>query len=210
MARLTVIVASTRNNGIGQNSRLPWRLPKEMAYFKRVTTSAPEGSMNAVVMGRNTWESIPQKFRPLDKRLNLVISTNKHYQLMSADAETPCAPVHLHSNLDSALNRLSQPEFLEVPMHRSFVIGGASLYRDTLALAPSSSSFVNRILLTRILSPAFEDCDVFMPDFLANTTDSHSWRQASHAELREWVGFEVAVGVQEENGVQYEFQMWIR
>lgn len=52
-----------------------------MAYFKRVTTNAPEGSMNVVLMGRNTWESIPQKFRPLDKRLNLVISTNKHYQL---------------------------------------------------------------------------------------------------------------------------------
>lgn len=81
MARLTVIVASTLNNGIGQNARLPWRLPKEMTYFKRVTTNAPEGSMNAVVMGRNTWESIPQKFRPLDKRLNLVVSKNKHYQL---------------------------------------------------------------------------------------------------------------------------------
>ena len=81
MARLTLIVAATRNNGIGQNSQLPWRLAKEMAYFKRVTTNAPEGSMNAVVMGRNTWESIPQRFRPLDKRLNIVISSNKNYQL---------------------------------------------------------------------------------------------------------------------------------
>ncbi len=81
MVRLTVIVASTRTNGIGQNSRLPWRLPKEMAYFKRVTTNAPEGAMNAVVMGRNTWQSIPPKFRPLDKRLSLVVSTNKHCQL---------------------------------------------------------------------------------------------------------------------------------
>ena len=81
MTRLTLIVAATRNNGIGQNSQLPWRLAKEMAYFKRVTTNAPEGSMNAVVMGRNTWESIPQRFRPLDKRLNIVISSSKNYQL---------------------------------------------------------------------------------------------------------------------------------
>ena len=81
MTRLTLIVAATRTNGIGQNAQLPWRLPKEMAYFKRVTTNAPEGSMNAVVMGRNTWESIPQRFRPLDKRLNIVISSNKNYQL---------------------------------------------------------------------------------------------------------------------------------
>ena len=81
MTRLTLIVAATRSNGIGQGGQLPWRLAKEMAYFKRVTTSAPEGSMNAVVMGRNTWESIPQKFRPLNKRLNIVVSSNKDYQL---------------------------------------------------------------------------------------------------------------------------------
>lgn len=128
---------------------------------------------------------------------------------MPADATTPCVPAYLHSNLDSALDRLSRPEFFEVPIHRSFVIGGASLYRDTLALSPSSGSFVDRILLTRILSPGFEDCDVFMPDFLMNP-GSHQWRQVSHLELQMWVGFEVAGGVQEENGVQYEFQMWVR
>ena len=96
------------------------------------------------------------------------------------------------------------------PVHRSFVIGGASLYRDTLALVPSSGSFVDRILLTRILSPAFEDCDVFMPDFLEDVSGSRLWRRASHEELREWVGCDVVVGAQEENGVQYEFQMWVR
>ena len=129
---------------------------------------------------------------------------------MPTAAATPCAPVYLHSNLDSVLSRLSQPEFLEAPVHRSFVIGGASLYRDTLALVPSSGSFVDRILLTRILSPAFEDCDVFMPDFLEDVSGSRLWRRASHEELREWVGFDVVVGAQEENGVQYEFKMWVR
>ena len=43
MTRLTLIVAATRNNGIGKNSQLPWRLAKEMAYFKRVTSAAPDG-----------------------------------------------------------------------------------------------------------------------------------------------------------------------
>ncbi|TBU35296.1 dihydrofolate reductase [Dichomitus squalens] len=209
MTRLTLIVAATRNNGIGQNSHLPWRLAKEMAYFKRVTTNAPEGSMNAVVMGRNTWESIPQKFRPLNKRLNLVISSNTNYQLLPADAATPCALVYLHSSLDSALERLSQSEYLEAPIHRTFIIGGASLYRETLALLPSGT-FVDRVLLTRILAPAFEDCDVFMPDFLTQTDDTLPWRRVSHAELQEWVGFDVVAGEQEENGVQYEFQMWVR
>ena len=81
MTRLTIIVAATLNNGIGQNGRLPWRLSKEMQYFARVTSNAPEGSVNAVLMGRNTWESIPKKFRPLPKRVNVVVSSNRQYEL---------------------------------------------------------------------------------------------------------------------------------
>ncbi|KZT02677.1 dihydrofolate reductase [Laetiporus sulphureus 93-53] len=213
MTKLTLIVAATLTNGIGQNSRLPWRLSKEMRYFARVTSNAPEGSANAVLMGKNTWESIPTKFRPLSKRINVVISSNKRYELMPVDAPTPPAPVYLHSSLETALDRLSHPEKLHISIHRSFVIGGAALYRDTLHLPPSSESFVDRILLTRILSPAFEECDVYMPDFRAMeeaNTETARWRKASHKELQDWVGFEVPEGVQEENGIQYEFQMWVR
>lgn len=130
---------------------------------------------------------------------------------MPSDGTTHCVPVYLNTNLASALERLSQPQLLEVTIHRSFVIGGASLYGDTLALPPTANSFVDRVLLTRILSPAFEGCDVFMPDFVGKAVgDSRPWRQVSHTELQEWVGFDVAAGTQEENGVQYEYQMWVR
>ncbi|KZT65599.1 hypothetical protein DAEQUDRAFT_731295 [Daedalea quercina L-15889] len=213
MSRLTIIVAATLSNGIGQNGRLPWRLSKEMQYFARITSNAPEGSVNAVLMGRNTWESIPKKFKPLPKRANVVISSNKQYELLPADAPTPTAPVFLHSNLDSALDRLSHSERLGAHIHRAFVIGGASLYQETLSLSQSSGSFVDRVLLTRILEPAFEQCDVHMPDFLGDKVhagQADAWTKASHAELQEWAGFEVPEGVQEENGVKYEFQMWIR
>ena len=81
MTKLTVIVAATVSNGIGQSSRLPWRLPQEMAYFARVTSNAPDGTKNAVIMGRKTWESIPTKFRPLKDRINAVISRNQDYAL---------------------------------------------------------------------------------------------------------------------------------
>ena len=130
---------------------------------------------------------------------------------MPADAPMPSAPVFLHSDLESTLDGLTHSERLETPIHRAFVIGGASLYRDTLSLPPSSA-FVDRILLTRILEPTFEQCDVHMPDFLAGAGDkAHAlWRRTSHAELQEWAGFEVPEGVQEENGVKYEFQMWTR
>lgn len=192
MLRLTLIVAATKSNGIGQSSRLPWRLPKEMKYFAQVTSNAPEGTMNAVIMGRNTWESIPKKFRPLPNRKNIVVSSTENYVLDP--------PAHVEQDLTSAFNRAQEDS-----VHRVFIIGGAKLYTDTIALPPTSPVFVDRVLLTRIIEPDFE-CDVFMPDFL-----TQHWQRASHEELETWVGLsDVAEGVQEENGVKYEFQMWTR
>ena len=83
MSRVTLIVAATKNNGIGQAGKLPWHLPQEMQYFARVTTGEPDGigKKNAVVMGRATWESIPRRFRPLPGRINLVISRQAGYDL---------------------------------------------------------------------------------------------------------------------------------
>lgn len=91
MSRLTIIVAATKSNGIGSNSRLPWRLSKEIKYFAQVTSNAPEGHQNFVIMGRNTWESIPKKFRPLAKRVNIVVSRNPNYDL--------CVSLILHATL---------------------------------------------------------------------------------------------------------------
>jgi dihydrofolate reductase len=81
MSRLTLIAAATQSSGIGLKSDLPWRLRKEMAYFTRVTSEAPEGSHNAVIMGRKSWECIPDKYRPLPHRANVVITHNKSYTM---------------------------------------------------------------------------------------------------------------------------------
>lgn len=116
----------------------------------------------------------------------------------------------MEHSLDSGLVRLTNNTLAKdigKKLNRSFIIGGVSIYRDTLALefTSSTSPIVDRILLTRILSPEFPDCDVFFPEL-----DKGGWTRASHEELEKWAGFEVSKGVQEENGVQYEFQMWVR
>jgi len=203
MSRLTLIVAATSANGIGKGGQLPWRLSKEMGYFARVTSTAPEGKTNAVIMGRNTWESIPPKFRPLQKRANIVVSRNKNLEL----GKTTETPLFLRNDLGSALDLLS-----ELPIHRAFIIGGVSLYTEMLALPPLSTGFVDRVLLTRISSPAFNDCDVWLPDFLSDKTSEGNamWTRARHEELKEWTGLDVLQGVQTEKGVEYEFQMWTR
>ncbi|MCJ1478180.1 dihydrofolate reductase [Lambiella insularis] len=78
-ASLTLIVAATHQSlGIGRSSTLPWpALKSEMAYFARVTKRAPPHHINGVIMGRKTWESIPSKFRPLQGRVNVVVTRRK-------------------------------------------------------------------------------------------------------------------------------------
>lgn len=87
--RLHVIVACTPEGGIGQKGALPWdkgTLRLDMQYFRWQTwrqaggtVQGAEDGMNAVIMGRKTWESIPARFRPLPGRLNMVITRNTAY-----------------------------------------------------------------------------------------------------------------------------------
>ena len=103
----------------------------------------------------------------------------------------------LTSSLEAALQRARAAD-----ASRLFVIGGAKLYAAALPLA-------ERVLLTRIIEPTFEECDVFMPDFIGGG-GGEEWTRVGHEALSAWVGFEVPRGVQSERGVQYEFEMWTR
>lgn len=125
----------------------------------------------------------------------------------SLGGKTTESPLFLCNSLGSALDLLS-----ELPVHRVFIIGGMSVYTDTFGLPPSLNTFVDRVLLTRISSPTFEDCDVHLPDFLSNKNSEGSaiWTRAGHEELKEWTGLNVPQGTQTEKGVEYEFQMWTR
>jgi len=71
-----LIVCCDVNYGIGKNNRLPWNIPEEMAHFRRKTIGAHN---NCVIMGRNTFTSIPKKFSPLKDRHNLVLSRDKTF-----------------------------------------------------------------------------------------------------------------------------------
>ena len=113
----------------------------------------------------------------------------------------------LNDGLGKIDDLASNPQSENPSINHVFIIGGASIYKQALA-----SPTLTRILLTRVLEPDFDDCDVHFPEFrdqkLAN--GGKMWVYNSHQNLVDWVGSDVPEGIQKEKGVGYEFQMWTR
>ena len=80
--QLKMILAMDLDGCIGKENGLPWRLRSDMLRFKRLTIG--EGN-SAVLMGRTTWETIPEIYRPLVERINIVVTRNKEYTLDDAE-----------------------------------------------------------------------------------------------------------------------------
>ena len=113
MSEVVLIAAVARNGVIGDGQGLLWHLPEDMKHFRATTQGAP------VVMGRKTWDSLPERFRPLPGRRNIVVTRTPGWQ--AAGAETAASP-------QAALA-------LAADAPRVFVIGGAALYEAALPLA---------------------------------------------------------------------------
>src|SRR5262249_730757 len=96
----SIVVAFDSSYGIGKNGQLPWKLPADLKRFKEVTSTHKDPTkLNAVIMGRKTWESLPASFRPLPGRVNMVLSKQ-------AELSLP-AGVLLAPSLENALDQLS-------------------------------------------------------------------------------------------------------
>ncbi|KAI7901303.1 dihydrofolate reductase-like domain-containing protein [Cokeromyces recurvatus] len=197
MTQFALVVAATEELGIGLRSNLPWRIPKDMAFFKSVTSHVPRtlqnsNVQNVVIMGRVTWESIPAKFRPLDNRFNIIVSRNLNYDLQLTDS-TAKANTLLVNSLEKAFEAVDPSKHARV-----FVIGGAQIYK--LAIQHANCS---HIVLTRVKSKV--DCDTFFP-----TIQDTDFRLASHQEFEDYVEQQVPEGVQKYKELEYEFTLYIK
>ena len=82
MKPFSIIVAFDSKYGIGKNGELAWHLPSDLKHFKEITTAVSNPvKKNAVIMGRKTWDSLPQKFRPLGGRVNMILTKEKNINL---------------------------------------------------------------------------------------------------------------------------------
>ncbi|MCC6136645.1 MAG: type 3 dihydrofolate reductase [Candidatus Contendobacter sp.] len=159
--RLTLIAALACNRVIGRDNALPWRLPADLRFFKQTTMGKP------LLMGRRTWESIG---RPLPGRQMIVLSGHPGY--LAADCKVACS-------LPDALTLAGDaPELM--------VIGGATLYEQTLPLA-------SRLILTRIEAEIAGD--VCFPEWT-----ERDWRLV----------WEEAHAAEADQAWPYRFQRWER
>lgn len=132
---ISLIAALTQNKVIGKNNDLPWHLPDDMKYFMQTTKG------HHVIMGRKNYESLPEKFRPLPNRTNIVITRQKDFKAPG------CAIVH---SLEEAVNIAKAAQEPEL-----FIIGGAEVYRQGLPL-------VQRMYLTEIQTEL--EGDTYFPE----------------------------------------------
>ncbi|XP_031832351.1 dihydrofolate reductase [Nomia melanderi] len=144
---LNLIAAACEGMGIGVNGSLPWKLKSEMAFFTHMTSKTTDRcKKNVVLMGRRTWECIPTKYRPLQNRVNMVLTSQF---LNVGDSAILC------KSIPHAIEIISQPP-LKDQIESIWVIGGSSVYK-----AAMESPYFHRLYLTRVRKH-FE-CDTFFP-----------------------------------------------
>jgi dihydrofolate reductase len=136
--KVKLIVAMDQAQGIGKNNDLMWHLPADMKFFKETTLG------HVVLMGRKNWESIPDRFRPLPGRENVVLTRNPEFLAQNAKVV------------------FSIEQFLTFYANDNrilFIIGGAEVYKAVL-----ERNCVEEMFITHV--DALYDADTFFPSFV--------------------------------------------
>lgn len=134
MNSFTIISAMDLNRGIGKDGVMPWHLSEDLKHFARTTKGG------TVIMGRKTWESIPERYRPFSERFNIVISRQEDY-------EVPEGVLLVHS----------LEEALEAAQDKTFVIGGGNLYAQAIQLEECEE------LILTMINETY-DVDTYFPE----------------------------------------------
>ena len=146
---INIAVAITKNGGIGQNGGLPWpHLKGDMALFSKRTIGTGN---NAVLMGKNTWCSIPENRRPLKNRTNIIISSSLSLPLQLTASSSCC---HVFPSINDAIAFCEAAKYDEL-----WIIGGSRIYNDFLN---TYCDKINRVYITCVCSNHIYECDTFI------------------------------------------------
>ena len=154
-----VVAYSFKERGIGYQGKLAWHIPEDMGHFKQITTSNSGITdkfdlYNIVVMGRKTWESIPARYKPLEKRFNVVLSNSQEYiDRMNAEYDpllcgysniffTSWNALFLEGGYIQLQDKIKFLTGTEYYRFQYFIIGGAQIYSQALQTASSNGNKV--------------------------------------------------------------------
>ncbi len=141
--KISLIVAVAKNKVIGKDNKLIWHLPADMRFFKEKTTG------HCIITGRKNYESIPEKFRPLPNRTNIIITRQRDYLAPGAIVV---------ESIEKAIATAKTQNETE-----AFIIGGGEIFKQTMDI-------VDALYITHI-DHSFEG-DVFFPEI-----DSAKWKE---------------------------------
>jgi dihydrofolate reductase len=142
MNQISIVAAISQNNCIGKNGELPWNIPEDMLRVKKLTVG------RNVIMGRKTWESIPEKYRPLPKRKNIVITRNLDYPVPMG--------VEVYASIHDAIGSHKDEEIVG--------FGGQRIFTDMMPMADT-------LYITHV-DQEIDACDAFFP-----TIDLGVWEE---------------------------------
>lgn len=163
MNKFNVILASSQNNIIGKNNKLPWKLSRDMKYFKDLTSFSPSKERNIIIMGRKTWESIPKiNGVKLNNRIPIIVSSTLTNSVDNS--------YYIASSFDEAIIIA-----YNLPHNKIWVIGGKSVYIQAF-----NHYMCGTIYHTKILQDYEGDLELKLPPYkVLNVTkeDNLEFRQ---------------------------------
>ena len=204
---VAVVAALLPDMGIGFQGTLPWRLSKEMKYFKQVTTNTfGSNKCNAVIMGRKTWESIPKRFRPLPNRVNVVLSRSFTEHLVSEQIDDKS--MLNYYKINSLQNAIRELSICHPNIERIYIIGGAEIYESAFDL-------IDHWLITKleILQNDEQSMVPTIDTFLNKEKLTRQFRQRQKTDLSEFLppGVELPNSNEDdEKGYHFEYTLYSR
>ena len=140
--QLNLIVAMDTKNGISCKGYIPWNIREDMNFFQDVTTRKfPMSKMNAVIMGKNTWKTLPDSHRGLKNRYNVIVSKSMKEQELYSDNKTN-TPSFICSDVEKSLELCKRDDIGQI-----YVIGGKSIYEYFL----KKPHILDNIYITKII-----------------------------------------------------------
>lgn len=167
---VTLIAAVARNRVIGNGNAIPWHLPEDFKHFSTTTKG------HAVIMGSSTWDSLPEKFRPLPGRLNIVVSrkrTTPPTAKWAGSVEHAIAIAKTawrHAEGERAwIDPVNRASVILPASEEIFIIGGASIYEQAMA-------FADRLIISEVdMEPEGDTLfPVIGPEWIVSSRDERN------------------------------------